>query len=45
MQIWLEKMKHKNILLSGIKKGQEILTLGNIEIEKITFYCNKTRDF
>ena len=37
-------MKHKK-LLSHIKMSKEILMLGNIEIEKNTFYHNKTSIF
>ena len=41
---WTEKsekfLKHKN-LLSHIKMGKEILTFGNIEIEKSKFYRHK----
>ena len=41
---WTEKsekfLKHKN-LLSLIKTGKEILTFGNIEIEKSKFYRHK----
>ena len=42
---WTEKsetfLKNKN-LLSHIKMGKEILTFGNIEIEKNKFYHHKT---
>ena len=37
-------MKYKK-LLSRIKMSKEILMLGNIEIEKNTFYHNKTSIF
>ena len=37
----LEHKKHKN-LLSHIKMGKEILTLGDIEIEKNKFYSHKS---
>ena len=36
----MEHKKHKN-LLSHIKVGKEILTLGDIEIEKNKFYSHK----
>ena len=34
-------MKHKN-LLSHIKMCKQILTFGEMEIEKNKFYCHKT---
>ena len=37
-------MKHKN-LLSHIKMGKEILTFGDIEIEKTKCYHNRTPIF
>ena len=37
-------IKHKN-LLSRIKIGKEIVTFGNIEIEKTIFYLNRTPTF
>ena len=38
--LFMNIIKHKN-LLSHIKMGKEILTFGDIEIEKNKFYCHK----
>ena len=35
----------KNKLLSCIKMSKEVLTFGDIEIEKKNFYCRKTPIF
>ena len=38
-------MKHKKNLFSYMKMGKDILTLGDIEIEKNKFYCYKSPIF
>ena len=40
----IEHIKHKN-LFPYIKTGKEILTFGDIEIEKDRFYCYKILTF
>ena len=42
--LFMNIIKHKN-LLSHIKMGKEILTFGDIEIEKNKFYCHKSPIF
>ena len=47
MPIWPTKwniIKHKD-LVSRIKMGKEILKLGDIDIEKNKFYCQKSPIF